>query len=137
MSEESENIQLSPEEIEAIEQALTKNYPLPQEKEGLFLFMKKILKAKREDLSKVSNITEDEEFALYYKRRAALYAQRLGLYGVSELISDQADSFLSLADSKKGFLLKTAITQKKEIATKSKSPQKKGFFSKKEEEEEE
>lgn len=136
MSDESEGISLTPEEIDAIEQALSKGYPLPQEKEGLFLFMKKILKAKGEDLSKVSNITEDEQFALYFKRRAALYAERLGLYEVGELINNQADSFLSLANSKKGFLLKTAITQKKEIATHSKSPQKKGFFSKSKEEEE-
>lgn len=134
MSEESENMQLTPEEVEALEQALSKNYPLPTDREGLYNFLKKVMSAKREDLSKVANLEDAEVFACYFRRQAASYGRLMGFSSSADWIDSQTDSFLSLSDSKTGFLLDKAITQRKEIATRSMSGKQKKFFGKKGEE---
>jgi len=126
--------ELSPEEADVL---LTQSYDAPgqKEKSGLFSFLNKVLDATRAKLSKVSNLHDNEIIALKELRSAAVYAEIMDLPIVATFFHDETDHYLALCDSRKGFLIDAAITQKKQTTAKSGaiSPDKRRWFSGKEE----
>jgi len=113
-----EDTDLTPEEIQELSEAIggSPSYPTEREKESLFA---RIIKTK--DTTKVSNLNDEELFAVRQIQSAALYAKEMGLEKVAKYIEKEGEILLGTADSKEGFLIKMAITQKKELESKSKN----------------
>ncbi len=120
----NEEEQLTPEEEQELTQLLG-GYPRKSEKEGVFAFLKRVLTTK--DTSKVSNLDAQEIYSVRILQSTALYTDEMGLDKVSEYIGKEAEIILGTADSKEGFLIKAAITQKRELETRSKIGGKKGW----------
>lgn len=104
---------------EALDEQMAVTYPKSKEREGMFKFLGQVLKAKRDQLSKVANIGPNEIRSMHELRKGAQYAAVMGLNKVADFFNDEADSYLSLSDSRDGFLVNTAVTQKKEVGAKS------------------
>ncbi len=96
-------------------------YPKQQEREGLFKFLGRVLKSNGNELSKVSNLKDHEIRSMQELRKGSIYCQVMGLDTVAAFFDAEADSYLSLGDSRDGFLLNTTVTQKKEVGAKKSS----------------
>jgi len=130
--DEDENRPLTPEEEDQLE-ALGYGYPRPQEKEGIFAFFNKVLRAK--DSSKVANLSEEELMGVRRLQSLSSYCSVMQMLKVTDYIKNEAEIVLATSDSKIGFLINAAITQKKQYETKQKQGGKKRrwIFGKKEE----
>ncbi|UCD20532.1 MAG: hypothetical protein JSW08_02005 [archaeon] len=104
---------------EEILEALQKGYPSPTEKTGIYQFFNKIIKS--EDTTKVAYLDEEELRVIRTLQDASLYAKGWKLDLVNDFLKKKAEILLATSDSKNGFLIQSAITQKKNIETKSKS----------------
>jgi hypothetical protein len=109
MAEEPE---LTPEELEQLE-ALGLGYPKNQDKPGLYAFFDKILKT--EDTTKVGNLDKEELASVRYLRDAALFCNVFELDEVEKYLKAKSEITLASSDSKFGFLINTAVTQKKQV----------------------
>ena len=120
--------ELSPEEQEELQKYLA-NIPQKEEKLGVFSFFNKVLKGK--DTSKSSYLSQEELFSIRTYQSAALYADTMNLKDVGKYLKAEAEITLSTSLGKDGFLIKSIITQKKEIMAKAVSEKKKKWLSKK------
>lgn len=134
MSEEETNEELSPEEMEALEQLY--GYPKEEEKQSIFAFFKKVITMR--DSSRTANLTNDEIGTVRNSVRTfqelALYCKEMSLTGVSNYFDSKAQIILGTSLSREGFLDRLAVTQKRETESKVRKPmtQNKGWFKKKE-----
>jgi hypothetical protein len=103
---------LTAEELEELEK-LGLGYPRPGDKGNLFEFFNKILKTK--DTTKVANLDKDELFAVRALQDAALFSNVFELDLVNEYLKNKGEIVLASSDSKGGFLITTAVTQKRHI----------------------
>jgi len=108
------------EEMEALREMLGVGIPKPDEKHNIFTTFSRIIRTK--DTSKVSNLDEIELPAV---RLLQDVANDLGyaypdLKKAKQLLRDKSEILLATALSKKGFLVKSLITQKKESHIRSK-----------------
>jgi len=117
--------QLTPQEEQELINILGSDYPKGAEKENIFAFFNKILKAKKSELSKVGNLDENEIIAVRIYQQTALYALEMDLDKVAEYLLEKADVIVGTSDSKEGFLIRSAITQKKELQTQERKGEKK------------
>jgi len=116
MSEDVSQEELTMEEQEQLAEALSQssNYPVGKEKDGIFSFFKRVLNIK--DSVKVSNLNVEELFSVRTLKSASLYSEIMELDEVSKYIQDEAEIIYCLsADSKEGFLIRSIITQKREL----------------------
>jgi len=93
-------------------------YPKSQEREGLFKFLGRVLRSNGNELSKVSNLKDYEIKSMQELRKGSIFCQVMGLDVVAAFFDAECDSYLSLGDSREGFLLNTTVTQKKEVGAK-------------------
>jgi len=115
VSEEELEDALARGEITPEDYAAYLDAPLAKEKsQNIFSFFNKVLKAVGEQLSKVSNLNDSEIVAMNSLRSGAHYAAIHDLDQVTAFFDAEVDSYLALCDSRKGFLLQTAVTQRKE-----------------------
>lgn len=124
--------ELTPEELEELER-LGLGYPKQGDKGNLFEFFNKVLKA--EDSIKVANLDSDELDSVRFLRNASLFSNVFELEMVSNYFKDKAEVVLASSDSKKGFLINAAITQKRQVGSDHKNKSTGGFggwFKKKE-----
>lgn len=111
-------------------------FPKQKEKASIFNFLNKVLKT--EDTSKVGNIDEEELRVTRLLQSTASYANAWGLPDVEGYLVKEGEIILATSDSKKGFLVSTAITSKKQIERKDRNKEKSGgskWFGKKKEQE--
>lgn len=106
--------QITPEDYAAYMDA-----PTSKEKASIFQFFNKILKAQGEQLSKVSNLHDNEIGNLHELRKGSIYSQVMDLDQVAAFFDAEADAYLALCDSRKGFLITSSITQKRETTAKA------------------
>lgn len=124
--------ELTPEELEELDK-LGLGYPKQGDKGNLFEFFNKVLKA--EDSIKVANLDTEELDSVRFLRNASLFSNVFDLEMVSEYFKDKAEVVLASSDSKKGFLINTAVTQKRQVGGDHKNKSTGGFggwFKKKE-----
>lgn len=121
--------ELSPEEFQHLEQFMDQ-FPKPEEKPGIFTFFNKILRTRNS--AKVSNIGDDELFAVRSLLSASEYSDLMGLSKVSDFINKEAEITLSTSLSKGGFLINAASVARKDIRLGSGEAKKKksGWFKK-------
>lgn len=117
MSDEIPEENITPAEEQELLNALTGGYPQQREKEGMYAFFNKILRATKRELSKVANLDERELEATRILLNTAEYAKEMGLDKVSDYILDKADTILGTSNSKAGFLIGAAVTQRRELST--------------------
>lgn len=131
MGEYEEGEKLTPYEEEELAEALGAGYPMRQEKNNIFEFFSKIMKTR--DTTKVSNLDEFELGSIRILQSAELYADQMGLDKVGNYLDKEAEIVLASANSKKGFLINAAITQKRQLQSEQKASQggNKGWFAKK------
>lgn len=108
--------ELTPEEEQELMEYVGGGYPKKSEREGIFAFLNKVLSTK--DTSKVSNLDDQEVFSVRIQQNIADFASEMGLPVVSDFIKRRAEITLATADSKRGFLIDRAITQKREMQSK-------------------
>ena len=117
---------LTPEEEDELRQVLGSSSPAREENAGIFNFFNKVLKT--DDTIKVSNLDEQELPSVRVLRSTANYARTMNMDLVSEFLEDEAEVTLGSALSKKGFLIESAITSKRENKFKTKTGEaKKGW----------
>ena len=87
--------------------------PSPEEKHSIFQFFNKILKTG--DTKKVSNLDTSELFSVRILLNTAEYAKLMGLNDIDSFLKKEAETTLASADSKGGFLIKAAITSRKDV----------------------
>jgi hypothetical protein len=124
------------EEIDELKNLFGVGSPAKEEKQGIYNFFNKILKS--QDTIKVSNMEEEELNSVRVLRNAALYAEVMGLDQVQDYLIKKSGVTTDSALSKKGFLVKMAVTTKKESQLRTKTGEggaKKSWFSKKKDEE--
>ena len=123
------------EELDLMElEGLGLNFPEQKEKSGIFSFLNKVLKTK--DTTKVGNLDEEELRVVRLLRDASNFAFVFDQTDIADYFKNEAEIILGTSDSKHGFLVSTAVTQKKQLETKSRTKQKEGgfkWFKKKEE----
>ena len=120
--------ELTPEQVEMLlEKGEGLEYPSPADKPSIYAFLMEVLYAKKEELSKVGNIEEHELISLNMSRQIANFSESMGMTIIDAFFNQEADSYLALTDSKKGFLVNAAITQKKETSHKT-PKERKGWF---------
>ena len=124
---------LSVEEQEELQKYLA-NIPQKEEKLGVFSFFNRVLKSK--DTSKSSYLSQEELFSVRTYQSAGLYADTMNLKDVGKYLRSEAEIVLATSLGKDGFLIKSIITQKKEIMAKAVSEKKKKWLSRKTEGEE-
>lgn len=121
---EDGRVVLSKEEAEAFVESVQKdNYPKPEEKFGIFQFLNKVLLAK--DSSKVSNLDKEELPAVRRLKQGAAYFEVINSNLIKGWLDKEAEIILSTSDSKSGFLIDAAITNKKDVKLGSKKPKEK------------
>ena len=122
---ETEELTLTPEETEELSKLLT-NVPQKDEKHGVFIFFDKVLKTL--DTKKAAYLKQDELQSVRAYNSAALYAEEMGLNKVKDYINKEAEIILATSLSKDGFLIKSVITQKKEMTAKAVTEKKKKWL---------
>lgn len=130
-----ENEELTQEELAELQKVMALT-PKQEEKSGIFSFFKEIISKK--DSTKVANL--DPEIELFPVRTyldTAQYCDIMGLDKVAEYLRGSAEIILATSLSKKGFLIKHAITTKKEFKAGDIAKRPKRIFSKRKEEGEE
>jgi hypothetical protein len=112
-------------------------YPKPKEKAGIWTFFNKILKLK--DSTKTGYLDEEELRVVRLLQMTANYANTWELPVVNDYLIKDNEIILASSDSKIGFLIQSAVTQRKQLETRNRSKSKsggvKGWFKKKEEQE--
>jgi len=131
MSEEE--INLTDEERDALEQ-MGYGYPIEEEKQNIFSFFKRVIATK--DTTRVSNLNDEELGLAKIPIRTLLelsgFCEKMGLSGLGNSFFQDSQIISDSALSKEGFLDKLAVTQKREIESKSKKRvANKGWFKKK------
>ena len=121
---------LSVEEQEELQKYLA-NIPQKEEKLGVFSFFNRVLKGK--DTKKSSYLDKDELFSVRVYNSTSLYANQMNLKMVADYLKEEGEIIAATSLGKDGFLIKSIITQKKEIMAKAVSEKKKKWLSKKEE----
>ena len=107
---------LTPEQETELAQYLEQQgYPTPQEKFGLFNFFGKIVKSKT--TRKTSFLGEDELNTVRNLERARIFAEEMGYDLVAKYIEKRAEIILGTGLSREGFLIKSAITSKRDSRT--------------------
>lgn len=114
MPEETET--LTPEEKATLANYMNMNYPKQEEKTGIYQFFNKVLEL--EDSSKVGNLEAEELNSVRNLQRAGLYAEEMGLELIKDYLQKRSEIIVATSLSKKGFLIKSIITTKKESKTK-------------------
>jgi hypothetical protein len=128
--------ELTPDELEELER-LGLGYPKQGDKGNLYEFFNKVLKA--EDSIKVANLDTEELDAVRFLRNASLFSNVFELDLVSEYFKDKAEVILASSDSKRGFLINTAVTQKRQVGSDQKTKSSggiSGWFKKKDKDQE-
>lgn len=128
-------VYLTKEEAEAVAAGMSsrdENYPKPEEKHGIFQFLAEVFRTK--DSSKGANIDAEELFSVRTKQSGANYFGIMNANLIEQYLKDEAEIVLATSDSKDGFLIKQAITQKKDVKVGSEKKKKTGFIKKKESE---
>lgn len=120
MPSEDENPEVEeeiPEEVlEEIELAAgPREYPVPREKEGPWAFFIKLLKLK--DSTKTAYLDDEELRVVRLLRGVSNYAEAWNLPVVRDYLKEEAEIILATSDSKHGFLIEKAVTQKRQIET--------------------
>jgi len=111
-NEDKEDERLTLEEQEELAKVLG-GAPSPEEKHSIFQFFNKILKTG--DTKKVSNLDNNELFSVRILLNTADYASLMGLGDITTYLNREAETTLATADSKTGFLIKAAITSRKDV----------------------
>lgn len=107
-------------EISPQEAAQYMDAPLSKEKApNMFSFFNKIIKSVGHQLSKVSNLNDGEIISLNSLRSGSNFANIHDLDQVAAYFDAEADSYLALCDSRKGFLIQSAITTRRESTAKA------------------
>lgn len=114
--------EFSLEEIES----LGLGYPEQKQKEGIFTFLNKVLIAK--DTIKVGNLDTEELRVVRLLRDASNFSKVFGLDDISQYFLEEGEVILASSDSKNGFLVSTAVTQKKQLETKTRNKSEGGGF---------
>lgn len=129
MSEE-----LTPEEQQILEQYISEvggSYPKQEEKHNIYKLLDKVHDT--DDNIKSSNLEREEIQPIRVLLNAALYAREMGLNKVEKYLYSKAQVIAKPTLGRDGFFLRAAITQKKELETKTKlDGRKKTWFKKKE-----
>jgi hypothetical protein len=116
-------------QLEALNDQLGIDYPKEKEKHDVFKFLNDVFKTK--DTTQVSNVDTEELRVVRVLKDVSSYAKVWNLNNISEYFKLEGEDVLASADSKDGFLVKTAVTQRKQFETKGKSkPSQGGGFSK-------
>ena len=111
--------QITPEEQAMLQEYYNHNYPQMEEKTSPFQFFNKIMNTK--DTSKVGNLDATELFGVRGLKNAGLFANLLGMKDVAHYMNQKAETILATSNSKIGFLIQAAITQKKSSTSKIKT----------------
>ena len=126
--------ELTEEEIETLEE-MGYGAPQAEEKQNIFTFFKRVIFMK--DTTRTGNLTNDElgivTIPLRTNLELSLYAKKMGLLGVASYFKEKAHITSDSSLSREGFLDKLAVTQKREMESKTRRsnlPQKKGWFAK-------
>jgi len=135
MSDEEEQdryADLTPEEQLQLQTYIEeRGFPKMEEKAGFFQFFNKVLGIP--DTKKAGNLDPNELLAVRLFNQAALYCYNMGFTEVGKYLEKEAEIVLSTSLSHKGFLIRSAITQRRELTSKSgKRDRKTGLFQKKE-----
>lgn len=106
------------------------NFPKQEEKQGVFQFLNKVVDERNS--SKVANLDEKEELpAVRNLQNGALFFRSTGMDVLADYLFMQSEIIMSTSDSKKGFLINAAITQKKDVKVgAAKEKKKQSFLSK-------
>lgn len=132
---ETEDETLTDEDKEVLEQ-LGYGYPKQEEKVNVYSYFKKVLAMK--DNLKTANLKEEELGTVVTPVRTneqiALYCESMGMKGFADYFKKESQILLASSLSRDGFLDKLAVTQKREMETKTKEPKliKRGWFKPKE-----
>jgi len=89
------------------------NYPVPEEKHGVFHFLTEALRAT--DSSKVGNIDKEEIMVVRNLKEGSLFFNMMGSKYVATWLQGWSEMILATSASKNGFLITAAITQKKDV----------------------
>jgi hypothetical protein len=136
---EDEDLDLTPEEAEALQQ-LSYGYPRPEERENIYNYFKKVITMM--DNTKTANLTIDElglvKIPVRTNQEIALYCDAMGMGNIKDAkgfagyFMKEAQILLGTSLSREGFLNKLAVTQKREVESKTRRPVvNKGWFKKK------
>jgi len=139
----NEDLDLTPEEQEALEE-ISYGYPKEEEKQNIYNFFKSVILNK--DNTKTANLLNEElgivKIPVRTNQEIALYCDVMGMGSINEMkgfagyFMKEAQILLGTSLSREGFLDKLAVTQKREVESKTrKSLTKKGLFGKKTKEE--
>jgi len=115
-------------------------YPREEEKQNIFNYFKKVVAMK--DNTKTANLTNDEigmvKLPVRTNQEIALYCDAMGMgnlkkmQGFAGYFMKEAQIMLGTSLSREGFLNKLAVTQKREVESKTKKPvENKGWFKRK------
>jgi len=128
---------LTPEEMDTLEQ-LGYGYPKEEEKANIINFFKKVIVM--EDTTRTANLMDEELGLVKVPVRPllnlSLYCKQMGLKGLASHFLKESQIITNSSLSREGFLDKLAVTQKREMETKTKKSatvaQRKNWFKKKE-----
>jgi hypothetical protein len=112
MSEETDSLM---NDILALDDS---GFPKQKEQVGIFTFLNKVLKT--DDTTKVGNVDKEELRVVRIDKDIASYAAVWNLDGISRYMTQEGEDILASSDSKEGFLVKTAVTQRKQLETRGK-----------------
>lgn len=116
-------------QLQALNDQMELDFPREKEKMDVFKFLNKVVETK--DTTKVANVDKEELRVVRLEKDISNYANVWGLNQVGTYFKQESEEILASSDSKDGFLVQTAVTQKKSYETKGKSkPSQGGGFSK-------
>jgi len=129
--------ELTPEEMETLDQ-LGYGYPKQEEKTNILNFFKKVITMG--DTTRTANLIDDELGTIKLPVRTllnlSLYCKQMGLNGLASHFEKESQIITNSSLSREGFLDKLAVTQKREMETKTRksatASQKKNWFKRKE-----
>lgn len=114
--------ELTEEEIEELEK-LGYGFPKPDEKNNIFSFFKRVIATR--DTTRVSNLQEEElghaTIPVRTNLQLALYCEQMGLGGLGSHFMKESQIISNSSLSRDGFLDKLAVTQKREMDTKTRT----------------
>lgn len=90
-----------------------RGYPVPEEKHGVFHFLTEALRTT--DSSKVGNIDKEEVAVIRNLKEGSIFFSMLGSSYVASWLQAWSEMILATSDSKGGFMIEAAITQKKDV----------------------
>jgi len=127
-----EEEELTQAEIDTLEE-MGYGAPQAEEKQNIFSFFKRVIFMK--DTTRTSNLTNDElgftKIPVRTNLILSLYSEQMGLSGLSNHFMRESQIISDSSLSREGFLDKLAVTQKREMESKTRRsnlPQKKGWF---------